>query len=117
MRIPRDAVIGTCDRARDKIRNAQFLHPIDTLTVRLPDDLRDDLQKGSQEQNKPVSEIVRESIRRYVRHLFPIASACATVQKTLPLVPGCTVGLIRQLKDGMESLQNHVVLDRSPSYF
>ena len=39
---------------------------METLTIRLPDDLKDDLQKLSQEQNKPVSDIVRESIRRYV---------------------------------------------------
>lgn len=39
---------------------------MNTLTIRLPDDLRADLQKLSQEQNKPVSDIVRESIRRYV---------------------------------------------------
>jgi predicted transcriptional regulator len=37
-----------------------------TLTIRLPDELRDNLQKLSEEQNKPVSDIVRESIRRYV---------------------------------------------------
>ena len=37
-----------------------------TLTIRLPDELRDDLQKLSEEQSKPVSDIVRESIRRYV---------------------------------------------------
>jgi predicted transcriptional regulator len=39
---------------------------MDTLTIRLPDELRDHLQKLSAEQNKPVSDIVRESIRRYV---------------------------------------------------
>ena len=39
---------------------------METLTIRLPDELRDNLQKLSQEQNKPVSDIVRESIRRYV---------------------------------------------------
>ena len=39
---------------------------METLTIRLPDDLRDNLQKLSEEQNKPVSDIVRESIRRYV---------------------------------------------------
>jgi len=37
-----------------------------TLTIRLPDELREDLQKLSAEQNKPVSAIVRESVRRYV---------------------------------------------------
>jgi predicted transcriptional regulator len=39
---------------------------MNTLTIRLPEDLRDDLQKLSEEQSKPVSDIVRESIRRYV---------------------------------------------------
>ena len=39
---------------------------MDTLTIRLPDDLKFDLQKLSREQSKPVSDIVRESIRRYV---------------------------------------------------
>jgi predicted transcriptional regulator len=39
---------------------------MNTLTIRLPNDLRSDLKKLSQEQNKPVSDIVRESIRRYV---------------------------------------------------
>jgi len=39
---------------------------MDTITVRLPNELRSDLQKLSQAQNKPVSDIVRESIRRYV---------------------------------------------------
>jgi len=39
---------------------------MNTLTIRLPDDLRADLQKISREQNKPVSDVVRESIRRYV---------------------------------------------------
>lgn len=39
---------------------------METLTIRLPAELRDNLQKLSEEQNKPVSDIVRESIRRYV---------------------------------------------------
>ena len=39
---------------------------METLTIRLPDELKDHLQKLSEEQNKPVSDIVRESIRRYV---------------------------------------------------
>ena len=39
---------------------------METLTIRLPDDLKDDLQKLSEELSKPVSDIVRESIRRYV---------------------------------------------------
>ena len=39
---------------------------MNTLTIRIPDELRMDLQQISQEQNKPVSDVVRESIRRYV---------------------------------------------------
>ena len=39
---------------------------MNTLTIRLPKDLKDDLQRLSEEQSKPVSDIVRESIRRYV---------------------------------------------------
>ena len=39
---------------------------MNTLTIRLPEELKADLQMLSQEQNKPVSDIVRESIRRYV---------------------------------------------------
>ena len=39
---------------------------MNTLTVRLPNDLRAELQDISQEQRKPVSDLVRESIRRYV---------------------------------------------------
>lgn len=39
---------------------------MNTLTIRLPDSLKDDLQQLSEEQSKPVSDIVRESIRRYV---------------------------------------------------
>ena len=37
-----------------------------TLTVRIPDELRADLQEISSRQNLPVSDLVRESIRRYV---------------------------------------------------
>lgn len=57
---------------------------MNTLTIRLPDELRDDLQKLSEEQSKPVSDIVRESIRRYVavekfrslrRKVLPFAEA------------------------------------------
>ena len=37
-----------------------------TLTVRLPDDLRKELQQISDSEAKPVSDLVRESIKRYV---------------------------------------------------
>jgi predicted transcriptional regulator len=37
-----------------------------TLTIRIPDDLREGLQELSKSENKPVSDIVRESLRRYL---------------------------------------------------
>ena len=39
---------------------------MNTLTIRIPDELKADLQRISQEQRKPVSDVVRESLRRYV---------------------------------------------------
>ena len=39
---------------------------MNTLTVRIPEELRADLQEISSRQNTPVSDLVRESIRRYV---------------------------------------------------
>lgn len=39
---------------------------MNTITIRLPDDLRSDLQQISKKQHKPVSDVVRESLRRYV---------------------------------------------------
>lgn len=39
---------------------------MNTLTIRLPDDLREQLDTLSRDENKPVSDIVRESLRRYV---------------------------------------------------
>lgn len=39
---------------------------MNTLTIRLPDDLRADLTEISREQKKPVSDVVRDSLRRYV---------------------------------------------------
>ena len=39
---------------------------MNTLTVRIPDELRADLLKISSRQSVPVSDLVRESIRRYV---------------------------------------------------
>ena len=53
---------------------------MNTLTIRLPDDLRADLKKISREQNKPVSDVVRESIRRYVA----VESFRALPRKVLP---------------------------------
>ena len=37
-----------------------------TLSIRLPDDLRKELQKISQEESKPMSDLVRESLQRYI---------------------------------------------------
>lgn len=37
-----------------------------TLTIRIPDDLRAELQELSRNENKPVSDIVRESLKRYL---------------------------------------------------
>jgi predicted transcriptional regulator len=37
-----------------------------TLTIRLPDDLRKELQKISKEESKPMSDLVRESLQRYI---------------------------------------------------
>jgi predicted CopG family antitoxin len=37
-----------------------------TLTIRIPDDIRQGLQELSKEENKPVSDIVRESLKRYL---------------------------------------------------
>ena len=53
---------------------------MNTLTIRLPNELRSDLKKLSQEQNKAVSDIVRESIRRYVA----VEKFRALRRKTLP---------------------------------
>ena len=37
-----------------------------SLTIRLPEELREDLEQLSQAESRPVSDLVRESIRRYV---------------------------------------------------
>jgi predicted transcriptional regulator len=55
-----------------------------TLTIRLPDELRDELETISKTEHKAVSDIVRESIRRHVaiqrfralrRKVLPFAEA------------------------------------------
>ena len=57
---------------------------MDTLTIRLPDDLKADLQRISATESRPVSDLVRESLRRYVavakfrslrRRVLPFAEA------------------------------------------
>jgi predicted transcriptional regulator len=37
-----------------------------TLTLRIPDDLRQQLDELSRQQQRPTSELVRESLRRYI---------------------------------------------------
>jgi predicted transcriptional regulator len=37
-----------------------------TLTVRIPDELRKELKRISDEESKPVSDLVRESLKRYI---------------------------------------------------
>jgi predicted transcriptional regulator len=37
-----------------------------TLTVRIPDELRKELKKISEEESKPVSDLVRESLKKYI---------------------------------------------------
>ena len=37
-----------------------------TITVRIPDDLKNDLQRISETEHKPVSDLVQESVRRLV---------------------------------------------------
>jgi predicted transcriptional regulator len=37
-----------------------------TLTIRIPDDLRKGLMELSKNENKPLSDIVRESLKRYL---------------------------------------------------
>ncbi|MDQ1329189.1 MAG: CopG family transcriptional regulator [Candidatus Poribacteria bacterium] len=37
-----------------------------SLTIRIPDDLREELQEISKAESKPVSDLVRESIQKYI---------------------------------------------------
>ena len=37
-----------------------------TLTIRIPDDLRVGLQEISKAEGKPISDLVRESLKRYI---------------------------------------------------
>jgi predicted transcriptional regulator len=37
-----------------------------SLTIRLPEDIRNDLEELSKAENIPISEIVRESIKKYI---------------------------------------------------
>jgi predicted transcriptional regulator len=52
-----------------------------TITLRIPDDLKDDLDELCRQQNRPVSEAVRDAVRRYV-----VAERFHSLRrKTLPL--------------------------------
>ena len=42
------------------------MYYMNTLTIRIPDQLRQELQEISAQRNLPVSDLVRESISRYV---------------------------------------------------
>jgi predicted CopG family antitoxin len=37
-----------------------------TLTLRIPDNIREELKELSKNENRPVSDIVRESLKRYL---------------------------------------------------
>jgi predicted transcriptional regulator len=37
-----------------------------TLTIRIPDDLKRELEKLSKTEEKPVSDLVRDSLKRYI---------------------------------------------------
>lgn len=39
---------------------------MNTITIRIPKEMRAELQQISREAKKPLSDVVRESIRRYV---------------------------------------------------
>jgi Arc/MetJ-type ribon-helix-helix transcriptional regulator len=39
---------------------------MNTITVRIPEELKNDLKKISETEHKPVSDLVRESVRRFV---------------------------------------------------
>lgn len=54
---------------------------MNTLTLRIPDDLKVQLEELSRAQNRPASELVRESLRRYLA----VESFKALRAKTIPL--------------------------------
>ena len=37
-----------------------------TLTIRIPDDLKKELDELSKSENKPISDLVRESLKKYI---------------------------------------------------
>lgn len=42
------------------------MYYMSTLTLRIPDDLKQQLEELSRQQQRPTSELVRESLRRYI---------------------------------------------------
>ncbi len=59
-----------------------------TLTFRIPDELREELQEISRAEGKPISDLVRESLRRYIaiyrfRKLRNMVLSFAEAQGTL----------------------------------
>jgi predicted transcriptional regulator len=52
-----------------------------TLTLRIPDDLKEQLEELSRAQNRPASDLVRESLRRFLA----VESFKALRAKTVPL--------------------------------
>lgn len=38
----------------------------DTLTIRIPEEMKRQLQELSQNENKPISDLVRDSIEKYI---------------------------------------------------
>jgi predicted transcriptional regulator len=52
-----------------------------TLTLRIPDDLKEQLEELSRTQNRPASDLVRESLRRFLA----VESFKALRAKTVPL--------------------------------
>ena len=53
---------------------------MNTLTIRIPQELKDDLKRISQRQNKRMSDVVRDSVRRYIA----IEKFRSLREKTLP---------------------------------
>ena len=37
-----------------------------TITIRIPENMREELLEISKDENKPVSDLVRESLRKYI---------------------------------------------------
>jgi predicted transcriptional regulator len=52
--------------ALDNVCVRATMYYMNTLTIRIPEELRADLLEISSRQSVPVSDLVRESIRRYV---------------------------------------------------